>query len=172
MPRGNDKALSNFPSECFWGEGKRDSACSHPPSSLLSQVVGMGACVCVCVCMCVWSCSLMHACVAHPHSSKFCYPWGSGCARITLASHSGLKHKQTQVHTHKTMCTKNPTQLHSKGYLHNTHSCIHTRSQTPTWLCCGSAFQFSAQLHSTVTYSKPKIPLFPRDTHTHTHILI
>lgn len=134
MPRGDGKALSNFPSECFWGEGKRDPACSHPSSSLLSQVVGMGVYICVCVCgvfvpMCARTHSLMHACVAHPHSSKFCYPWGSGCVRITLASHSGLKHKQTQVYTQKTMCT------HTKN---TTHTCTQTFQSVPaqhTLLC-------------------------------------
>lgn len=75
-----------------------------------------------------------------------------------------LKHKQTQVHTHE-----KHTETHSKRGTCTTHtlSRTHTRSRTPAWLCHGSAFQFSAQLHSTVTYSKPR-SLFSLRTHTHT----
>ena len=42
-----------------------NSACSHPRSSLLSQVVGTGLCASVSL----WVCSHAHACVAHPLSS-------------------------------------------------------------------------------------------------------
>lgn len=165
MPSGDCIAHSNFPSERFWGDGKWDSACSHPHSSLLYQVVGLEMCVSFCVCLCVPIC--MPVWLTHSAVNSVIL---GGPAVQGLHWHPTLIliHKQTQVHTH----TQNPAQAtnrHSEVYLRNTHSCAHTRTSTPAWLCYGSAFQFSAQLHSTVTYSKPR-SLFSLKTHTHTLI--
>lgn len=140
MPRGESKALSNFPSGCFWSKTRHALILS-------SQVVARPgpACLCALICMPVW---LTHSVV------NFSYPWGSGCARITLASHSGFK-TQTNTSTHCRPC-----------------ACRVTPTDTPERTCRahthrhGSAFQFSAQLHSTVTYSNPRFR-FSLRTHTH-----
>lgn len=82
------------------------------------------------------------------------------------------------LHWHPTLGFKTQTNTGTLTHtLQNTHrgilkdTCINTHSHkhTAAWLCYGSAFQFSAQLHSTVTYSKPR-SLFSLRTHTHAHM--
>lgn len=74
------------------------------------------------------------------------------------------------LHWHPTLVlnANKHTHAHNPAVKNTRHTLwsIPARTRTPAWLCYGSAFQFSAQLHSTVAYSKPR-SLFSLRTHTH-----
>lgn len=141
--------------------------------TLLYSLRSWHGAVCVCVCffmyVCVGVLSYAWVCVAHPHSSKFCYPWGSGCARITLASHSGFK-TQTNTGTHTYNCAHKKTHVDTFQSIPAQHtlSYVHARLRTPLGFATAPLFNFQ------LNYI-PLLPILNQDPsfpsgHTHKHM--
>lgn len=117
MLRGDGKALSNFPSECFWG--RRGARLSMLSSSLFFTLSGSwhGA-VCVwaraLVCMPVW---LTHTAV------NSVILRGPAVQGLHWHPTPVLKHKQTQV-PHIKLCAHKHT--HTPNHTCKTHTYTHT----------------------------------------------